>query len=41
MVKLQEKFAALANREAPAMYDHGPGMGHHNLAEELCYQMGR
>ncbi|KAG0707272.1 Aldehyde/histidinol dehydrogenase [Suillus ampliporus] len=38
--KFIEKFSALANREAPATYDHGP-LGHHNLAEELCYQMGR
>ncbi|KAG2136749.1 succinate semialdehyde dehydrogenase [Suillus cothurnatus] len=35
-----EKFAVLVNREAPATYDHGP-LGHHNLAEELCNQMGR
>ncbi|KAG1871801.1 Aldehyde/histidinol dehydrogenase [Suillus subalutaceus] len=39
-LKFIEKFSALANREAPATYDHGP-LGHHNLAEELCHQMGR
>ncbi|KAG1722313.1 Aldehyde/histidinol dehydrogenase [Suillus lakei] len=38
--KFIEKFSAFANREAPATYDHGP-LGHHNLAEELCNQMGR
>ncbi|OAX41773.1 ALDH-like protein [Rhizopogon vinicolor AM-OR11-026] len=38
--KFIEKFTALGNREAPATYDHGP-LGYHNLAEELCYQMGR
>ncbi|KAJ8593727.1 ALDH-like protein [Rhizopogon salebrosus TDB-379] len=38
--KFIERFATLADREAPATYDHGP-LGHHNLAEELCYQMGR
>lgn len=38
--KFIERFSALANREAPATYDHGP-LGHHNLAEELCNQMGR
>jgi acyl-CoA reductase-like NAD-dependent aldehyde dehydrogenase len=38
--KFIEKFAVLVNREAPATYDHGP-LGHHNLAEELCNQMGR
>ncbi|KAG1784625.1 Aldehyde/histidinol dehydrogenase [Suillus plorans] len=38
--KFIEKFSVLANREVPATYDHGP-LGHHNLAEELCNQMGR
>lgn len=38
--KFIEKFSALANREAPATYDHGL-LGHHDLAEELCNQMGR
>ncbi|KAG2034376.1 Aldehyde/histidinol dehydrogenase [Suillus americanus] len=38
--KFIENFSALANREAPVTYDHGP-LGRHNLAEELCNQMGR
>ncbi|KAG2049181.1 ALDH-like protein [Suillus hirtellus] len=38
--KFIENFSLLANREVPATYDHGP-LGHHNLAEELCNQMGR